>query len=409
MSAAAATPLPRSENQLVQTVKAYNALVEHQALLTPAEFRLGMIIVRRGGHREGVTISDRHWTSWTGLDPRSKELAIKGLQKKCFRVEGRGDRARFHFERSTWDEFVTKTVQHEKPRTAGRRVDPKPGAKIHPECRDRGCALLHREEAGDNSDLSLVPAIPNAKRVSQTSSGSPGDLCTGSTALSLVTPTPIAKRVSQISADAAEQIWAKTLSCLQAIFPLVGLAFLVRLVAVVRAIFHDVSDDELARAVQFAWRQKKTQKSEGLFLLTVPEAVAAIRRLPAPTKRPDLTEGVRMLLSRAVAALDARGAPFTDVLGEVRAIERDLANGFDLAQLEAIDRRMEELEARIYLCAEAVLTPEEAQHVAAVVEDTARPYVAKMSRVQVEAIKSKARLSQTFALLSIPRLGSFYA
>jgi hypothetical protein len=128
----------------------------------------------------------------------------------------------------------------------------------------------------------------------------------------------IAKPVSQI-AEAAGQVWAKTLAALASVFPLAGLAFLVRLVACVRALFPDVQDDELARAVTFAWEGKRSiQKSEGLFLTTVPAALRHFRTTATappggrrePARDSGALEGARRILSKCLGALRDRGGAF---------------------------------------------------------------------------------------------------
>lgn len=272
---------------VVETLKAYNELVEHRYLFTPAEFTLGMCVVHRGGHRaiksgkatDGV-ISDKTWENWTGLDPRSKELATRGLVKKGFRIEGRGSRSRFIFSDKDWAEYVEQAHEArraetlERPRTEGRRVDPKPQQKIHPECRESGCALLRRDS------ISLVPATQDAKPVSHSAGSDDGKRDSASKQIIPLPAIKNAKRVSQTAGDLA-QLWGATLAALREYFPLVGLAFLARLLAAIAGMFAGLTDSELAQAVHFAWKNKSgRQQSEGLFILTIPEAIQALRRRP---------------------------------------------------------------------------------------------------------------------------------
>ena len=319
---------PGIDGPLVQTVHAYNSLVENQSLLTPAELRLGMCIVRRGGHREGVTVSDHVWRNWTGLDPRSKELAAKGLQKKCFHVQGRGDKARFSFARPEWNDFVRQASRDHKPRTEGRRVDPRPGQKLHQDCRERGCAMLMAENPP--GALSLVSPASNAKPVSQdlpereagaiagldgkpsgseqragcqaprqTSINSPAP-AGRDTPVSSIPSTLNAKPVSQgdYNPPPAETEWVKTLLALRSAFPLVGLPFLARLLAVVQALFSNLTDHELAVSIRRAWdAYSKSQKSAGLFLQTVPQALYAARRQAGATaQHRKIPDGLRLAL-----------------------------------------------------------------------------------------------------------------
>ena len=365
----AAAPAPRyTPGPLEATVKSYNTLVEHQSLLTPAEFRLGLCIVRRGGHREGVTISDKTWREWTGLDPRSKEMAARGLQKKCFHVNGRGQMAKYSFDGQMWLDFAGQAPKH-RPRTEGRRVDPKTAQKIHPDCRERGCQMLDADS--------------NAKPVSRNGVVESGSSCQGSKRLSIVPAIQNAKRVSQNSLESVGVMWASTLAALQSIFPLVGLAFLARLVVVVSALFADLTDTELAQAVGFAWRQKKAgQKSEGLFLLTVPEAVGALRRarLPAGKGRPPDT--IADVLERARDVIGARGADFERHAAAIDSLrEQWQRQDFDFAHFEA---ELVATEFAIFNTASELLTPDQWAEVKA---------------------SSAGELRATFELLGLPRIG----
>ncbi len=60
-----------------------------------------MILIKRGAQREDVSVTAKNWHDWTGLDKKSRDLAIRGLQKKGFSISGRGDKARFRSQRTT--------------------------------------------------------------------------------------------------------------------------------------------------------------------------------------------------------------------------------------------------------------------------------------------------------------------
>jgi hypothetical protein len=258
------------------------SVIENQALLTHGELSMSLVVLRRGN---GAPISDRNWTNWTGLSPRLKEMAIKGLREKGLQVDGRGDQARYSWNIDTWSQYV-RTAPAEKPRTAGRAVDPKPGAKVHQECRDKGCAMMRAECA--SGGLNLVTSTPVAKPVAQTEPHNipsyTSETGTPQKGLNLLPATSIAKPVAQNPTAYwnLEKVWSKTLAAIQAIFPIVGVSFLVRLLAVVQVLFKDLTDQEMASAVNLAYQKTAFRmKSEGLFLTTVPEALAALRR-PKP-------------------------------------------------------------------------------------------------------------------------------
>lgn len=272
------------------------SLIENQAALAPGELRLALVVLRRGDDRP---ISDTHWTKWTGLSPRLKEYAIKGLREKGLVVEGRGDEAKFSWDGHAWSRYVhtlPPVGEPTKARTAGRSVDPKPGAKVHAECRDKGCAMLRAECA--SGGLSLITPTGIAKPVAQSSTvGTPSPLVTSSAAssstatsttqLTSISSTPIAQPVAQSAYWNLSAVWAQTLAALQAVFPLIDVSFLVRLLSIVQVLFKDVTDSELAKAVNRAYSETGSRmKSEGLFLKTVPEALAASRRVPKPIHSP---------------------------------------------------------------------------------------------------------------------------
>jgi hypothetical protein len=171
---AAAPSNPRSDynySEVLETMKTYNTLTENQGLLTSAEMRLAMIIVRRGGHREGVQVSDRNWREWARLDPKSKELAMRGLQKKGFHIEGRGENTRFRLNAHDWKQYCRTADRSVRPHVEQKRAPAKPGQMIHPECRKSGCYMARQAE-GSNL-ISIADATPNRKPVSDFANLSP--------------------------------------------------------------------------------------------------------------------------------------------------------------------------------------------------------------------------------------------
>jgi hypothetical protein len=400
------------------------SLVENQALLTPAELRFALIVLRRPDQ----TVSDANWQRWTGLDPRSKENAVRGLRAKCVQVNGRGNAAKYRFDGTLWPKFVTESARGAalKARTAGRGVDAKKGAKVHPHCRETGCALLNAAvpPPDQQTELSLVPPSTNAKLVSRSGEAPASSAAGKPAAPGLVNVTlesekrallasENAKRVSRNGAsDPAEQIWAKALAALQSIFPLVGLAFLVRLVSVVRAVFADVTDSELAEAISFAWRQKRRyQVSEGLFIWTVPNALAALRRLPKSPPAadiPDVSVGVRLLLERAKEAITARGAPLAEI---VSAVSNLLPRVNETADWMAIDEEMQTIEGRLLeaVASSGLMSTVERNAVEDCVESSLNAWREKVSTVQLEKMRDQATRNETLKVLMIPRLSTFYA
>lgn len=164
-----ALPQPSSpHSQSSNFFQDFNAIVENQRYLTPAEFRLAIILLKRGAHREDVSLSAKTWEDWTGLDVKSRDLAIRGLTKKGFNSEGRGDRARFRFDRSAWATTCRTADRSFRPKVEQKRQPAKPGQMIHPECRDRGC-FMARQSEGSNV-VNIGDTLPNWKPVSNCSS-----------------------------------------------------------------------------------------------------------------------------------------------------------------------------------------------------------------------------------------------
>lgn len=268
-------PQPEQNNsKLYETLSMINLIVENQGVFTDAEFRLATIIVKSGGHREGVIVSDRTWKSWTRRSGRCLEIALRGLKEKGISVEGKGDRARFRFNPAAFETFIRKT-QPEKPRVQQKRkpILAKPGMEIHPDCQS-GCQRLC-----DQDKKCAVVAIDSASKVSGTVSepeqvGS--QLRQGETGADPRTD-PLPSRKAQPSGragsrSAQEPNWRLTLETMRSHFLTAGESFLDDLLKKLPA---DVSDSELAQVLRITL--KPHQKSEMLWMKTVPDALKNIR------------------------------------------------------------------------------------------------------------------------------------
>lgn len=119
-----------------------------------------MILVKKGAHRSEIDVSSRNWQEWTGLDPKSRDLAIRGLTKKGFFVSGRGDKAKFRFDLRAWESYYRTTEKKSRPHVQQKRTPAKPGQMIHPECREQGCFLARQTE--QNNLISIDVARPTA-------------------------------------------------------------------------------------------------------------------------------------------------------------------------------------------------------------------------------------------------------
>jgi len=426
MSGAAAVRAlePRKANKGYFTVP--NSVAENLSLFTRAELALVISIFRRDP--KTPTISLETWQRWTGLKPRMRDYAAKGLAKKGLVIEGRGDSARFYFHRERWDAFVKSAPPQLRAKTEGRpktkAVKAKDGQMVHPDCRDRGCALMNQVQADENAadmrcGISLIASAPNSQPVADSSqlNSQPANQPAIPSPLKVIHPqkrssgafaTPNPQPVADSPADDVTRTWQKTMAELVRIFPWVQAVFLVNLVAAVRSAGHTgVHDEELARAVQLAYaRKQKKQRSEGLFLLTVPESLAAIRSEAPPVESPPgIADGVSALLGRCAKALSDNG-----LNGSVKAIEKmmgTIADG-DYDDLQAIDLRMEAIERRIVAEAEERLS---AAQLRAVDETAARRAAnyPRMSQEQLEELRTSARNHAILEVLQIPRLGMLYA
>lgn len=222
--------------------KVPNSVAENLSLLTPAEKDLVIIVLRRGDN----TISDQHWKEWTGKDPRMKSHAVQGLKEKGLCVRGRGDRAKYYFEPDRWATWVRTRPRSDRARTLGRSksVTAPTGMQIHQECRERGCQRMC--EGAVSNQVIPFPATQNVKPVSQTPSPPPKNF-------------PLA------------------LEAIQSYFPHVQAEFVEKLrVAIIQCGIKQYTDAQIATAIHAARKDRRSQQTEGLFLHTVPERLAAV-------------------------------------------------------------------------------------------------------------------------------------
>jgi hypothetical protein len=399
-----------------------NALVVNLRLLTHAELCLALINCRRGANKD---VPDSMWSEWTGLDPRMKYNAVNGLKKRgCLKVDGKGDSARFTFDREAWRDYALHAPRS-KPRTAGRRaVDPRPRQQVHPECRERGCGLL-RIQTGETG-LTPDPATIELKPVSCFPDGTDG---TGAAAAvvpaglgytrrlesSPVSSTKVLKPVSKTAATSpVENLWTLTLAMLRSVYPLVGLPFLSRLLAAVCVLFAGVDDAELASAVRLAWTWNKSrQKHEGLFLLTVPEALRFLRdggdasagcsSVSRPSVSPPFSiDDVRAFIARNGAAVRSAGLGWIADSLEATNVE---ALYLDLAFFEDY---LTQIEGTMIAAARDALGPD---GLAALRDELARdvaPYESKMDGDQLAMLEKQFLERRLLERAKLPRLSLFY-
>lgn len=228
--------------------KVPNSFAENQAALIPAERALALIFFRRAGDFNGsTTVSDRVWQSWTGLAPRQKEYALAGLKHKGMKVDGRGDLAKLTWSFGDWQSYL-RAVPSKVEKFDPKRVErDQKAAEMHEECAEHGCAMLRNGNCPDVKESKTALFLPT-----------------------------ITHQGAQTVEKAVEEAWLLTMAKLRSFFPLIAMPFLMLLLVAVRKTFADVTDIELARAVEISF--KPGQETEGLFLQTVPEAVAALRR-----------------------------------------------------------------------------------------------------------------------------------
>lgn len=135
--------------------------------MTPAELAFVLIVLRGGSARK--TVSDEQWTNWTGKDPKMKQFAIRGLREKGLKIEGKGNKAQYDFDRDTYTSWVSNHRHSERVKTTGRSktVTAPAGMRIHPDCEGGGCQKLCEPAAkADVISISSAPATEDWKPVS---------------------------------------------------------------------------------------------------------------------------------------------------------------------------------------------------------------------------------------------------
>jgi hypothetical protein len=231
-------------------VQVPSSFVENQHCFIPAERALALTLFRRVTDEKGhtnlkgtATISDRTWEKWTGLQPRMKELAIKGLREKGLMVEGRGDTAKFSWNWDNWNEALSSPRPSNYDPKRKERDAAAAAKKVHPDCAT-GCAKL-REAAAQNG---------------------------GSNQKTPLLVMPVAQPVTRTMAAATEGNWPKTMLAMRDISCDVGLALL-KLILTAISIFGAVADGVLAAAVRNAGKYQSDRLGKygvGLLVKVIP-------------------------------------------------------------------------------------------------------------------------------------------
>lgn len=316
MSASAASHprVARNHSELVATLECLNTLCENQRVLTAAELRLALILIRRGAHREPVKVSARNWQAWTGLDPKSRELAIRGLKNKGFEIEGRGDAAQFRFVPSSWMGYVRTTRQEEKPHVEQKRVPAKPSQMIHPECREQGCYLARKQE----SDVIQIDSVPQEAQWQTKNLKTTTSKTTTKTTPNFATTTQKTTTNSTTSTTTNSETMTNSTKTTRKIeFPrayaemtarcaTVGPEFLDRLLERLPA---NITDQELEHAIRIG--TKPGQRTEGLWLRTIPVVIQNTRDRARQQNDATMRE-YQKLRTEAVATGDHDGVELID-------------------------------------------------------------------------------------------------
>jgi len=387
LATAAVRPEPQQKISAGYT-RVPNSFIENLHLLKlPASEKLALITMRQDQDERPnarKSVSDRQWEDWTGLKSRAKELAVKELQGFGLCIVGRGDTAKFSWDWDRYNQAIRERHQGEyDPKRAEREkraVTAKIGAKVHEECHDNGCAMLRAGQCPGDAPQSTA------------------EVATGSKPATRLFLTQVAQPVAQTVERATEKAWAATMAALCSFFPLVAVNFLVRFLSMVRAIFPDVTDLELAQAVRMA--HIPNQRSEGLFLPShstrVISALRLIRRGPPgdhPAKfEPSAPDDA---LTRCASAIRKRG--LHDVAEQIAALSGN--------HLE-IEVALEGIESRTLRAMVATLTDDQrAQIREAAANDLAcMGGAGKFTEDQAGELKAKFFARHARALLKLPRI-----
>lgn len=337
-----------------------NSLIENQFFLTRAELALALIVLRRGGTGEPVTVSDANWESWTGLGARQKEYAITGLKKKGLEIAGR---SKFRWDRDMWESYArqaSRDLAAQRAKTEGRAaaVPAKKGAMVHPDCHSGGCSMLRDEKNSSPAPLIILPG----------------------------------KKLES---------WPRSLDAVRSAFPVVTGVFIGRLVAIVRATVGPVDDDELATAIVSAY--KRRQESPGLFLSTVPEVIAARRRMSvssatiAAERAAETGRSLRDVVAAVRSELVTMPA-FAGVLDDLDSLAE-----MDTAEPNAIDVALNECREKITAIALEVVDAAGLAAAEAEAKKEAAKYT-RMSDAQRNALRVQIRDAGVIRALGITKL-----
>jgi len=268
-----------------------SSFAENQAAMIPAERALAIILFRRATDSRGITnfagtatISDRTWEAWTGMKPRMKELATRGLKDRFgLAVDGRGDTAKFRFDLPVFNSALQcrerSNYDPKRKERDARAVTAKAGAKVHADCHENGCSMLR--DGGCNTppkQSSPLLVMPNAQPVAQIASESPSQpsLKNDSKQKSPSVSAPVAQPVAQTPKEDPETKWVKTLAAMRSQFASAGVALLMKLLALLMSFadLRNVSDYVLAEAVAQSYADSRGRWNSPILLIkTVPDVL----------------------------------------------------------------------------------------------------------------------------------------
>jgi hypothetical protein len=272
-----------SETPNVQRTEKYfrvpNEFAEHQAMFKPSERALALILFRDARDSRGFTnlngtarISNERWVEATGLQERSLELAVKGLEAYGLEVNRpkKTTTPSYSWNWNKWDgAFRNPEPTNADPKRKER--DAKAAAtKVHPDCAT-GCAKLREMAAktGGSNQGSPLLVMPVAQPVARP-------------------PIPEAPKPKPGSLAEKEVTWALTLAAMRTQFASAGADLLVRLLAVlVSFVKLDLSDYVLAEAVKEAYADSRGRWNSPILLLkTVPEVLKGWKAKGQPMDDP---------------------------------------------------------------------------------------------------------------------------
>lgn len=237
-----------------------NEFAENQAAFIPAERALALLLFRDARDSRGFTdlngtakISDERWFQVTGLKPRMMELAVRGLEAKGLEVSRKSKNApaAYSWNWNKWNSAF-RNIEPSNYDPKRKERDAVAAAKrVHPDCAT-GCAKLREFQEQSGTGESKTPFLVTS--IAQ----------------------PVAQTPQQHN-ETTEQKWAKTMAAMRAISLDVGLALLMRILAVI-ASFGQVADGVLAAAIRNAGKYQSSglQKIGPVLLVKiVPNVLAA--------------------------------------------------------------------------------------------------------------------------------------